>query len=105
MTDVIPNFYDDMDDIDDNSLPLPPFDDEDDEFDDDYDDGLLENDRKSTVIYSRELDSKSSNYSGGSSGDLVSNISWLFSLVCVAWTSDFCLLNLVSFKFLLVWMG
>ena len=59
-----------MDDVDDNSMPLPPFDDEDDEFDDDYDDRLFENDRKSTVIYSRELDSKSSNYSGGSSGKL-----------------------------------
>ena len=73
MTDLIPNFYDDMDDIDDNSMPLPPLDDEDDEFDDDYGDDFLENDRKSTVIYSRELDSKSSNYSGGSSGKLVSN--------------------------------
>ena len=60
MTDLIPNFYDDMDDIDDNSMPLPPLDDEDDEFDDDYGDDFLENDRKSTVIYSRELDSKSS---------------------------------------------
>ncbi|KAL9963207.1 hypothetical protein ACROYT_G032385 [Oculina patagonica] len=67
MTDLIPNFYDDMDDIDDNSMPLPPFDDEDDEFEDDYDDDdFLENDRKSTVIYSRELDSKASNYSAGS---------------------------------------
>jgi len=84
MTDLIPNFYDDMDDIDDNSMPLPPFDDEDDEFDCECDcesdDGLLENNRKSTVIYSRELDSKSSNYSGGSSGKLVLNII-LFSLV------------------------
>jgi len=88
MTDLIPNFYDDMDDIDDNSMPLPPFDDEDDEFDDDYDDGLLDNDRKSTVIYSRELDSKSSNYSRGSSGKLILNIS-LFLLVALA--GDFCL--------------
>ena len=83
-----------MDDVDDNSMPLPPFDDEDDEFDDDYDDGLLENDRKSTVIYSRELDSKSSNYSGGSSGKLVPkhvlNIR-LSSLVALA--SDFCISN------------
>ena len=102
MTDLIPNFYDDMDDIDDNSMPLPPFDDEDDEFDDDYDDGLLENDRKSTVIYSRELDSKSSNYSGGSSGKLVSNTR-SFSLVADR-ASDFCFLIILSmsFKFLLV---
>lgn len=92
MTDLIPNFYDNMDDIDDNSMPLPPFDDEDDEFDDDYDDGLLDNDQKSTVIYSRELDSKSSNYSGGSSGKLVSNVR-LFS--SVAWASDFCLLTIL----------
>lgn len=71
MTDLIPNFYDDMDDIDDSSMPLPPFDDEDDEFDDDYDDQFIESkDRKSTVIYSRELDSKASNYSGGSLGKL-----------------------------------
>lgn len=94
MTDLIPNFYDDMDDLDDNSMPLPPLDDEDYEFDDDYDDGLLESllDRKSTVIYSRELDSKSSNYSGGSSGKLVLNVR-LFSLV--AWVSDCCLLNVL----------
>ena len=66
MVDLIPNFYDDMDDIDDSSMPLPPFDDEDDEFDDD--DFFLEKDRKTTVIYSRELDSKASNYSGGNLG-------------------------------------
>lgn len=63
MVDLIPNFYDDMDDIDDSSMPLPPFDDEDDEFDDD--DFIPEKERKSTVIYSRELDSKASNFSGG----------------------------------------
>lgn len=101
MTDLIPNFYDDMDDIDDNSMPLPPLDDEDDEFDDDYGDGFLENDRKSTVIYSRELDSKSSNYSGGSSGKLVSNIR-LFSLV--AWASAFCLsLTILCSLYLFKW--
>ncbi|XP_022800681.1 uncharacterized protein LOC111338444 [Stylophora pistillata] len=70
VTDLIPNFYDDMEDVDDNSMPLPPFDDEDDEFDYDYDDdewGFRDSkDRKSTVVYSRELDSKASNYSGGS---------------------------------------
>ena len=76
MTDLIPNFYDDMDDIDDSSMPLPPFDDEDDEFADDYgddddDDDFVEKDRKSTVIYSRELDSKASNYSGGSLGEII----------------------------------
>ena len=62
MVDLIPNFYDDMDDIDD-SMPLPPFDDDD---DDEYDDDgfFLEKERKSTVIYSRELDSKASDYSG-----------------------------------------
>lgn len=76
MTDLIPNFYDDMDDIDDNSMPLPPFDDEDDddEFGDDYNDDFLENNRKSTVIYSRELDSKASNYSEGSLGVFVFHV-------------------------------
>ena len=67
MVDLIPNFYDDMDDIDDNSMPLPPFDDEDDEFDVDND-YFMEKERKSTVIYSRELDSKASNYSGENLG-------------------------------------
>ena len=77
MTDLIPNFYDEMDDIDDSSMPLPPFDDEDDEFADDYDDDddddddFVEKDRKSTVIYSRELDSKASNYSGKSLGEII----------------------------------
>ena len=74
MVDLIPNFYDDMDDIDDSSMPLPPFDDEDDEFIDD--DFFLEKDRKSTVIYSRELDSKASNYSGGNLGQ------WVFFAKC-----------------------
>ncbi|XP_015780181.1 PREDICTED: PAS domain-containing serine/threonine-protein kinase-like [Acropora digitifera] len=63
IVDVIPNFYDDMDDVDDNSMPLPPFDDEDDEIDDD--DFCVANERKSTVIYSWELDSKGSNVSEG----------------------------------------
>ena len=69
MVDLIPNFYDDMDDIDDNSMPLPPFDDEDDYFDDD---GFFVErpERKSTVIYSRELDSKASDYSGANSGQV-----------------------------------
>lgn len=66
IVDVIPNFYDDMDDIDDSSMPLPPFDDEDDEIDDD--DFCVANERKSTVIYSRELDSKASNVSEGNLG-------------------------------------
>ena len=65
-----------MEDVDDNSMPLPPFDDEDDEFDyDDDDDDDNDEDgyrdskeRKSTVVYTRELDSKASNYSGGSRG-------------------------------------
>lgn len=65
IVDLIPNFYDDMDDIDDNSMPLPPFDDEDDEFGDDQ--FCMEKDPKSTVIYSRELDSKASNFSEGKS--------------------------------------
>ena len=56
-----------MDDVDDNSMPLPPFDDEDDEIDDD-DDFCVANERKSTVIYSRELDSKGSNVSEGNLG-------------------------------------
>lgn len=55
-----------MDDVDDNSMPLPPFDDEDDEIDDD--DFCGANERKSTVIYSRELDSKGSNVSEGNLG-------------------------------------
>ena len=62
-----------MEDVDDNSMPLPPFDDEDDEFDYDYDDNDEDSyrdskERKSTVVYTRELDSKASNYSGGSRG-------------------------------------
>lgn len=66
-----------MEDVDDNSMPLPPFDDEDDEFDYDYDDndevGYRDSkERKSTVVYTRELDSKASNYSGGSRGKLFS---------------------------------
>lgn len=66
-----------MEDVDDNSMPLPPFDDEDDEFDHDYDDndedGYRDSkERKSTVVYTRELDSKASNYSGGSRGKLFS---------------------------------
>ncbi|XP_044184545.1 PAS domain-containing serine/threonine-protein kinase-like isoform X1 [Acropora millepora] len=68
IVDVIPNFYDDMDDVDDNSMPLPPFDDEDDEIDDD--DFCVANERKSTVIYSRELDSKGSNVSEGNLDDI-----------------------------------
>ena len=60
-----------MDDIDDNSMPLPPFDDEDDEFGDDQ--FCMEKDPKSTVIYSRELDSKASNFSEGKSGQCYSN--------------------------------
>ena len=72
MVDLIPNFFDDMDDIDDSSMPLPPFDDEDDEFDDDDDDDcFVEKERKSTVIYTRELDSKASNYSEGILGQFV----------------------------------
>ena len=55
-----------MDDVDDNSMPLPPFDDEDDEIDDD--DFCVANERKSTVIFSRELDSKGSNISEGNLG-------------------------------------
>lgn len=66
-----------MEDVDDNSMPLPPFDDEDDEFDYDYDDNDEDSyrdskERKSTVVYTRELDSKASNYSGGSRGKLYS---------------------------------
>ena len=66
-----------MEDVDDNSMPLPPFDDEDDEFDYDYDDhdegGYRDSkERKSTVVYTRELDSKASNYSGESRGKLFS---------------------------------
>ena len=66
-----------MEDVDNNSMPLPPFDDEDDEFDYDYDDndedGYRDSkERKSTVVYTRELDSKASNYSGGSRGKLYS---------------------------------
>ena len=66
-----------MEDVDDNSMPLPPFDDEDDEFDYDYDDNDEDSyrdskERKSTVVYTRELDSKASNYSGGSRGKLFS---------------------------------
>ena len=66
-----------MEDVDDNSMPLPPFDDEDDEFDYNYDDndedGYRDSkERKSTVVYTRELDSKASNYSGGSRGKLFS---------------------------------
>ena len=69
-----------MEDVDDNSMPLPPFDDEDDEFDyDDDDDDDNDEDgyrdskeRKSTVVYTRELDSKASNYSGESRGKLFS---------------------------------
>ena len=57
-----------MDDVDDNSMPLPPFDDEDDEIDDDDDDFCVANERKSTVIYSWELDSKGSNVSEGNLG-------------------------------------
>ena len=64
MTNLIPNFYDEMDLIDDSSMPLPPLDDDDggDEID------FQENSRKSTVTYSREVDSKASDYSGYSGG-------------------------------------
>ena len=54
ITKLIPNFYDDMDLIDDNSMPLPPLDDE---------DNFTDDNQKSTVVYSREVDSRSSNYS------------------------------------------
>ena len=43
-----------MDLIDDNSMPLPPLDDE---------DNFTDDNQKSTVVYSHEVDSRSSNYS------------------------------------------